>query len=72
VALGVTVDGHNLGIANRISKNYQGPKTYQRKELGAADGSGKLTFTELRESTNSSDSSPKGTISGSYSWTCHD
>src|ERR1041384_7127095 len=28
IALGVTVDGHNLGIANRISKNYSGPKTY--------------------------------------------
>lgn len=99
IVLGEQVDGHTLGIANRISKNYSGPKTYQRKELGAvdggvhvdidhksyqikddstaeaeiaADGSGKLTFTGLRESTNSSDSSPKGTISGSYSWTCHD
>ena len=99
IALGVMVDGHNIGIANRISKNYQGPRTYQRKELGAvdggvhvdidnasyqtndattaeaeiaADGSGKLTFTNLREATNSSDSSPKGIISGSYSWTCHD
>ena len=99
IALGENVGGHVLGIANRISKNYQGPKTYQRKELGAldgglhvdidhksyqindsstaeaevaADGSGKLTFTGLREATNSSDSGPKGTISGSYSWTCHD
>lgn len=99
IVLGEQVDGHTLGIANRISKNYQGPRTYQRKELGAvdgglhvdidhksyqindsataeaeisADGSGKLTFSGLREATNSSDSSPKGIISGSYTWTCHD
>jgi hypothetical protein len=99
IALGVTVDGHNLGIANRVSKNYAGPRTYERKELGALDGgvhvdidhksyqindsatataeispdgSGKLTFTNLREATNSSDSSPKGTINGNYTWTCHD
>jgi hypothetical protein len=99
VALGDKVDGHTIGIANRISKTYQGPRTYERKELGAidgglhvdvdqksyqandattaqaeiaADGSGKLTFAGLREATNSSDTSPKGTISGSYTWTCHD
>lgn len=53
-------------------------KSYQIKDAStataeiAADGSGKLTFTDLRESTNSSDTSPKGIISGNYSWTCHD
>jgi hypothetical protein len=99
VALGQEVDGHTVGIANRISKSYQGPRTYQDKELGAvdgglhvdvdaksyqrregssaqaeirADGSGSLTFGNLREATNSSDDGPKGVISGSYRWTCHD
>lgn len=98
IALGEMVDGHNIGIANLIYRHYQGPRTYQRADLGAvdgglhvdidhnsyqtndattaeasvaADGSGKLTFTNLREATNSSDSSPKGVINGSYSWTCH-
>jgi hypothetical protein len=37
VASGQSVDGHTIGIANRITR-YNGPGTYQRDALGAAGG----------------------------------
>lgn len=36
----------------------------------APDGSGTVTFANLAELTNSSDTGKKATISGRYSWTC--
>lgn len=35
-----------------------------------ADGSGKLTFTDLREGEQGNPSTAKGVISGSFTWTC--
>ena len=37
-----------------------------------ADGSGSFTFTDLKEGEQGNPTTPKGTISGSYTWTCSD
>jgi hypothetical protein len=37
-----------------------------------ADGSGSFTFTDLKEGEQGNPTTPKGTISGSYTWTCTD
>jgi hypothetical protein len=37
-----------------------------------ADGSGSFTFTNLKEGEQGNPTKPKGTISGSLTWTCSD
>jgi hypothetical protein len=37
-----------------------------------ADGSGSFTFANLKEGEQGNPTTPKGMISGSYSWTCTD
>jgi len=37
-----------------------------------ADGSGSFTFTDLKEGEQGNPTTEKGTISGSYTWTCSD
>jgi hypothetical protein len=36
------------------------------------DGSGSFTFTDLKEGEEGNPTAPKGTISGSFTWTCRD
>ena len=37
-----------------------------------ADGSGSFTFANLKEGEQGNPTTPKGMISGSYTWTCTD
>ena len=37
-----------------------------------ADGSGSFTFTNLKEGEQGNSTTPKGVISGSFTWTCSD
>jgi hypothetical protein len=36
------------------------------------DGSGRLTFSNLKEGEQGNATTPKGVISGSFTWTCRD
>ncbi len=67
-ALGAVDGGIHVDVDR---KQYQKTDDTTAEAVINADGSGSFTFANLKEGTSSSDTSPKGVISGSYRWTCN-